>query len=602
MAGEECADADIQKDGARRTRPVREDMRVSEVVQSFAETGSQVVWIGGYPRDVDGTEIEADLWAQCPEAVRIEVLAFGSDKIAKKYPEDSKHRGCALVACKGVEAAQQAAALLHQAAFRGRHALFTAPTTKIPPHWDETLYVPGEVLAERKRKAEERAERSQHRARRRQRQSMAHQASVDAALAALPPPGGAAVADAFRPINAATGVEHERLEAWLRSVPWAAMPAQCQPDVQFKDADSERQRQRAARKLAQVESFALVLAQILQVGGLPPAAGGRSGSGGGADDTAAAFHVRGGRVHASPVPSAGSAGDAEAPGARCAEGRRRLRAVDFGCGSGNLTLPLAYAFPGLEVCGVDMKAEAVVRLRERAAAAGLDMVTTQASTIEEFREGCDVVLALHACGNATDAALLQAHRCRAAFIVSPCCVGKLKFSAGIGAVHSTQHGHAVGLPSGGGARGAAAAPDACGPLAAATPCASATADDPAAPTAPAAAAPPAAAAAPAGAPCNGLPLRHPRSDWMLRALPHPAQFTTLARAADISHVESHAAPALAVAAKANIELDRAMAAAEAGYHVQLVKLRSPELTTKSDIIVGVPRERLPATFRWPWPA
>ena len=53
--------------------------------------------------------------------------------------------------------------------------------------------------------------------------------------------------------------------------------------------------------------------------------------------------------------------------------------------------------------------------------------------------------------------------------------------------------------------------------------------------------------------------------------------------------------------QANIELDRALAAAEGGYHVQLLKLRNPELTTKSDVIVGVPRERAPGTFRWPWP-
>ena len=37
-------------------------------------------------------------------------------------------------------------------------------------------------------------------------------------------------------------------------------------------------------------------------------------------------------------------------------------------------------------------------------------------------------LVLHACGHATDVAMLQAHRCRAAMIVSPCCVGKLVFS------------------------------------------------------------------------------------------------------------------------------------------------------------------------------
>mmetsp|Transcript_82543 Transcript_82543/g.267388 ORF Transcript_82543/g.267388 Transcript_82543/m.267388 type:complete len:93 (-) Transcript_82543:1044-1322(-) len=40
--------------------------------------------------------------------------------------------------------------------------------------------------------------------------------------------------------------------------------------------------------------------------------------------------------------------------------------VDFGCGSGNLTLPLAARFPVLEVVGVDVKREAVDLLRSRA--------------------------------------------------------------------------------------------------------------------------------------------------------------------------------------------------------------------------------------------
>lgn len=39
-----------------------------------------------------------------------------------------------------------------------------------------------------------------------------------------------------------------------------------------------------------------------------------------------------------------------------------------------------------------------------------------------------LILRRHACGNATDAALLKAQQNRAAYIVSPCCVGKLKFS------------------------------------------------------------------------------------------------------------------------------------------------------------------------------
>lgn len=51
-----------------------------------------------------------------------------------------QHRGCALVACTGVGAAQQAAIALHKASFRGQHTLIAAPTSKIPPNWDETLY------------------------------------------------------------------------------------------------------------------------------------------------------------------------------------------------------------------------------------------------------------------------------------------------------------------------------------------------------------------------------------------------------------------------------------------------------------------------------
>lgn len=92
------------------------------------------------------------------------------------------------------------------------------------PHVTGACAVPGEVLAERKRKAAERAERSQHRSRRRLRQSTAHQASVHAALARLPPPGGAAVASAFQPINAATVRPPPRISthAFPPSMLWSA--------------------------------------------------------------------------------------------------------------------------------------------------------------------------------------------------------------------------------------------------------------------------------------------------------------------------------------------------------------------------------------------
>lgn len=41
-------------------------------------------------RDVAAADIEAGLWGQFPEAMRIEVLGFTSPKVAAKYPEGSK--------------------------------------------------------------------------------------------------------------------------------------------------------------------------------------------------------------------------------------------------------------------------------------------------------------------------------------------------------------------------------------------------------------------------------------------------------------------------------------------------------------------------------
>ena len=45
--------------------------------------------------------------------------------------------------------------------------------------------------------------------------------------------------------------------------------------------------------------------------------------------------------------------------------------VDFGCGSCGLTLPLAWAFPRLRFCGVDIKKAALELMAARATAAGL---------------------------------------------------------------------------------------------------------------------------------------------------------------------------------------------------------------------------------------
>eukprot|EP00798_Chlamydomonas_sp_ICE-L_P017841 gene17841-24225_t len=117
---------------------------------------------------------------------------------------------------------------------------------------------------------------------------------------------------------------------------------------------------------------------------------------------------------------------------------RPLRIVDFGCGTGGVLLPLAHLFPHCKFVGVEMKARALNIMQERVAAAGLTNVSCYSGMIEDYKDAFDIGLALHACGNATDLAMLLASKHRAAYIVSPCCVGKLKFSLNGGSSFSAK--------------------------------------------------------------------------------------------------------------------------------------------------------------------
>jgi SAM-dependent methyltransferase len=114
--------------------------------------------------------------------------------------------------------------------------------------------------------------------------------------------------------------------------------------------------------------------------------------------------------------------------------------VDFGCGSGALSLPLASLFPDHIFVCVDYKQESIRLLNQRAQIANLSNVMTWHGRIEDYLEPFDVCVALHACGKATDLALLQALKYGAAYIVSPCCVGKLQFSIPFSSSHDVQQG------------------------------------------------------------------------------------------------------------------------------------------------------------------
>ena len=143
----------------------------------------------------------------------------------------------------------------------------------------------------------------------------------------------------------------------------------------------------------------------------------------------------------------------------------------------------------------------------------------------------DVALALHACGNATDYALLAAQRAAAAFVVSPCCVGKLKFSTNVSAAvlqDRTARGRSVASF----AANQRVFEDRAAAAAGAAASTGADADD----------------AAP--------PLEHPRSVWMRGGMRQDGDglggFQALARAADYSHVEGHNFPAKAMVAKVRL--------------------------------------------------
>ncbi len=63
------------------------------------------------------------------------------------------------------------------------------------------------------------------------------------------------------------------------------------------------------------------------------------------------------------------------------------RVIDFGCGSGNLLLPLAALFPLCSFVGIDMKEHAIKLARERVEEAGFGNVEAR----ERFRHSCPLV-------------------------------------------------------------------------------------------------------------------------------------------------------------------------------------------------------------------
>jgi SAM-dependent methyltransferase len=112
---------------------------------------------------------------------------------------------------------------------------------------------------------------------------------------------------------------------------------------------------------------------------------------------------------------------------------RRLRVVDFGSGKSYLTFALRHLLIELrgldvEIVGLDLKDDVIARCVALARKLGYDELRFEVGDIALYDgvESADLVVALHACDTATDAALEKAVRWGAEVILAvPCCQHEL---------------------------------------------------------------------------------------------------------------------------------------------------------------------------------
>jgi Methyltransferase domain len=112
--------------------------------------------------------------------------------------------------------------------------------------------------------------------------------------------------------------------------------------------------------------------------------------------------------------------------------RRPLRIVDFGSGKSYLTFALYHLLAverglDVDVIGLDLKEDVIERCRSLAARLGYERLRFEIGDIALFEgEPADVVVSLHACDTATDAALERAVRWQTEVILAvPCCQHEL---------------------------------------------------------------------------------------------------------------------------------------------------------------------------------
>ena len=107
----------------------------------------------------------------------------------------------------------------------------------------------------------------------------------------------------------------------------------------------------------------------------------------------------------------------------------RMRIVDFGCGKAYLTFAVYYYFKEVQkknvfITGLDLKEDVVEFCNTTAVALGYENLVFRREDIRDYstKDTVDIVITLHACDTATDAALVKAIKWQAKYILSvPCC-------------------------------------------------------------------------------------------------------------------------------------------------------------------------------------
>lgn len=113
--------------------------------------------------------------------------------------------------------------------------------------------------------------------------------------------------------------------------------------------------------------------------------------------------------------------------------RKKLRILDFGCGSAYLTFALYYYLKEIrgldvEVIGLDLKEEVIQKCKNYAQECLFDQLHFSVGDINTFSElnKIDMMVSLHACDLATDAAIEKAIHLQAEVILAvPCCQREL---------------------------------------------------------------------------------------------------------------------------------------------------------------------------------